>query len=254
MNLALTDSARLPAVARGRSFPWFSLLGRLVLFAAFQAVIAVGLALSGRTEAWRASAAWWLLTAVVTNVVSIALLWRRAWAGGRSLRSLYQVDGRHMGRDVLALLGVLVTAAPMAQLPNLVLAKVLFGDPQRALEMFVQPLPLWAAVAALVLFPLTIPFSELPTYYADALPRLEAWGLGRFQALAVAAFFHSAQHATLPLLFDARFFTWRLFMFLPFALVVGGAVRWRPSLLPWLMGVHGLLDASAGWLVLAASR
>lgn len=45
-----------------------------------------------------------------------------------------------------------------------------------------------------------------------------------------------------------------VFMFLPFALTVGAAVRWRPCLLPWLMGVHGLLDVSAGWLVYAASR
>lgn len=254
MDIALSSPARLPALERGRSFPWVSLVSRTVLFAAFQAIIAAGLALSGREDAWSASVAWWPVTAVLTNLVSIARLWSQAACEGRSLRSLYQVDGRHVGRDVLALLGVLVVAAPMAQIPNIALATLLFGEPQRALEMFVLPLPTWAAVAALVLFPLTIPFSELPTYYADAMPRLEAWGLGRIQALAVAAFFHSAQHATLPLLFDARFLTWRLFMFLPFALTVGAAVRWRPSLLPWLMAVHGLLDVSAAWLVFAASR
>ncbi|MFY0572267.1 hypothetical protein ACN28E_51700 [Archangium lansingense] len=61
----------------------------------------------------------------------------------------------------------------------------------------------------------------------------------------MAAFFLSAQHATL-LLFDARLLTWRLFMFLPFVFTIGAEVRWRPRLLPWLMGVHGLLDVSAG--------
>ena len=155
---------------------------------------------------------------------------------------------------MLALLGVLLVAAPVAQLPNLALATALFGDAQGALALLVQPLPPWAAVAVLVFFPVTTALAELPTYYADALPRLEARGLGRLQALGVAAFFHAAQHVTLPLLFDARFLTWRLLIFLPFALVIGGAIRKRPSLLPWLMAVHGLLDVSVAWLVFAASR
>jgi len=33
-------------------------------------------------------------------------------------------------------------------------------------------------------------------------------------------------------------------MFVPFAFVVGAAIRLRPSLMPWLMGIHLLLDSS----------
>ncbi|OJH34989.1 hypothetical protein [Cystobacter ferrugineus] len=254
MDLTLSASLARP-VARCTPFPWLPLTSRLVFFAAFQAAIAAGYALRGHPDAWSASAAWWPVTAFLTSLVSLALLWRGARGRGQGLRDLYFQggEGRRLGRDVLSLLGVLGVAAPLAHLPNIVLATWLFGDPQRALDLFVRPLPVWVATAALVLFPLTVALTELPTYYAEAMPRLREAGIGSASALTLCALFHAAQHATLPLLFDARFFTWRLLMFVPFAFVVGAAIRWRPSLMPWLMGIHLLLDTSAMWLVYAAS-
>jgi hypothetical protein len=239
MNVALDLARSQPSP---QPFPWIALASRLVLFPLFQAPIALALALGGEPAPWQASAAWWPVTATLTNFVSVALLRRHARAAGSTLRRLYGVDGRHLGRDVLTLLAVLLVAAPVAHLPNVALAGALFGDAAQAFALFVRPLPYAVAAAMLVLFPLSIALSELPTYYAMAQPQLEARGLSRGRALWLAAGFHSAQHATLPLLFDARFFTWRLLMFLPFALLVGAVVRWRPSLLPWLMGVHVLID------------
>ena len=60
--------------------------------------------------------------------------------------------------------------------------------------------------------------------------------------------------AVLPLLLDERFVVWRLLMFLPMALVLGAALRWRPRLLPWLCALHALADLSAGWIVVKVSR
>ncbi|HEX8434740.1 hypothetical protein [Archangium sp.] len=53
---------------------------------------------------------------------------------------------------------------------------------------------------------MTIALAELPTYYADAMPRLREAGFGSDSTLAISALFHATQHATLPLLFNARFF------------------------------------------------
>jgi hypothetical protein len=41
-------------------------------------------------------------------------------------------------------------------------------------------------------------------------------------------------------------------MMFPFALMIAIVLHWRPKLLPYLMVVHGLLDASLPFMVLAA--
>jgi hypothetical protein len=40
--------------------------------------------------------------------------------------------------------------------------------------LFYRPLPAWALYPGLVVFPLTIVFAELPTYFAYLMPRLLA--------------------------------------------------------------------------------
>ena len=47
---------------------------------------------------------------------------------------------------------------------------------------------------------------------------------------------------TLPLILDGRFILWRALMFLPFALFLGLALKIRPSLLPYLVVCHFLID------------
>jgi hypothetical protein len=246
-------SARLAAGLIDRRGVTAMLLGRLALFALFQALVALILMLAGGRDPWRASAAWWPITATLTNLLTIAAMAGLARREGLRLGDLYGGDRRHIGRDLLALIGVLVLAAPLAALPNIGLATLLFGDPQRALDLFVQPLPGWAAILGLVLFPVTTALAELPAYHGYVRPRLEAMGGGRQRALILAASCHALQHVTLPLLMDWRFIVWRGGMFLPFAFLVGAAIRWRPSLLPYLMVIHGLIDVSAAWMVVAAS-
>ena len=218
-------------------WPWLMLPARLVLFALFQALFALALG------SWDASIAWWPLSATLTNLVTIALLIRLFRREGRSFRELFRIDRSRLAGDLLAFLGVVVVTAPLAYLPNVWLASRLFGSPEAALEVFLRPLPLWAAIAA-VSFPLTIVFAELPAYFGYAMPRIEAQTRNPWLALGLSAFFLAAQHVTLPLVFDWRFMLWRLLMFVPFALFVGAVLRWRPSLLPYLVALHGLLDLS----------
>jgi membrane protease YdiL (CAAX protease family) len=53
---------------------------------------------------------------------------------------------------------------------------------------------------------------------------------------------HALQHVALPLVFEPAFMLWRFGMFLPFAVFLGYVIDRRPSLLPYMMVVHGLLD------------
>ncbi|WP_173923078.1 hypothetical protein [Agromyces sp. Marseille-P2726] len=258
---ALTSSAAISAPAEldgravrvpGRRIAEL-LLVRLALFAVFQAVIAGLLAVGGTADPWAASAAWWPLTATAANLVNLGLLARYLRLDGSSIASLYRVRRETLGRDILTTLGIVAIAAPLAALPNIGLAAWLFGDPQVALDLFVQPLPMWAAIAGLVLFPITTALAELPTYYGYVQPHLARLTRSAWLIVLLPALVHAFQHAALPLIFDTEFIMWRALMFLPFALLLSIALRWRPRVLPYLLVVHFALDLQAVLMVVAAS-
>ena len=154
---------------------------------------------------------------------------------------------------LLTSIAILVITIPLALLPNLLVAKGLFGDQKIALDMLIHPLPLWAVALCLTIFPVSIALSELPTYFAYALPRLEAITKRAWLALGLTSFWLAAQHISLPLLPNFRFIIWRLAMFFPFALMLAVVLRWRSRLLPYLVIIHGLLDFSTALMVLFIS-
>ena len=210
---------------------------RLVLFAMAQGFAALALG------SWEASIAWWPLGATFGNLATIPLLVWLFRAEGKSYGALFTLDRTRLGLDLPLLTGVLLVGLPLALFPSVWLGIWLFGDPQIPLDLLVRPLPFWAVLLA-VSFPLTIIFAELPAYFGYCMPRL-AIATGRSGlASGLSAFLLAAQHVTLPLVFDGRFMLWRLLMFLPFALLLGVVLRRRQALLPWLVIVHGLLDAA----------
>jgi membrane protease YdiL (CAAX protease family) len=228
----------------GSTWPWLALFGRTALFIVLQSVFAIGYYLSGTAAAWDAAAAWWPAGVVITNGICLAALIALFQAEGRQFWEVFTIRREHVKGDLLALLGILIIAGPIGYLPNVLLAGRLFSDPQEALGLLVRPLPMWVVYASLVLFPLTQGLAETPVYFSFAMPRLEAQGLRPWQAVALPALLLGLQHFAVPLLFDLRFMAWRALMFLPFALLLGIVLHWRPRLLPYIAGVHMLMDLS----------
>jgi hypothetical protein len=228
------------------------LFARTLLFLGWQAVIAGIYLLLGSNSAWTAAAAWWPLTATLTNVVCLVLLSKLFQREGRSYRDLLRIRRDTLKGDLLILLGALFISGPISYLPNPLTAQWLFGSAEAPLALFVQPIPMIAAVILMLVFPITNGLAELPTYFGYVQPRLVPQ-IGRVAAVLVTGLMLAFQHATLPLLFDARFIAWRLLMFVPFGLLVAVLLRWRPQLLPYLVVVHMLMDASVMYFVLAAS-
>lgn len=225
-----------------RSWPVIMLSSRLVLFALCQVAIAMILALLGRQAAWNESAGWWPVTATLTNLLGLLLLIHLAKREGMRVIDLYRVERHHVGRELLVVLGLLVLAAPIMYLPNVLVGTWLYGDMDRVFNLFFRPLSLWALIPTLVLFPITIALVELPTYYGYIMPRLAALVGKDWQAVLITALFHAVQHCTLPLIFDWRFLTWRALMFMPFAVLMAICLNKRPRMLPYVMVIHGLLD------------
>jgi len=216
--------------------PWLLLPFRLVLFAASQSLLALTLA-----GGWVSSSAWWPLAATMTNVATIAVLVWSVRTEGRSYWSLFHFRRIRAVQDLGWLVLTVLIVLSLALLPNIAIATLLFGNAETALDMFLRPLPVWAVTMALA-FPVTIAFAELPLYFGYVMPKIEAQTGRKWLAVLAPALFLSAQHVTLPLVIDWRFMVWRSFMFLPFALIVGMIVHMRPSLLAYLVVLHGLLD------------
>lgn len=258
MSYALTTQPEATGTSRPARLPGTLvaglLLSRLVFFAGFQVVAALLLAAAGTTDAWAASAAWWPLTAAAANLVSLGVLRALLRRDGAGLAGFYRPRTGRWKADLWRLLLVTLAGGALAAGTNMMLASWLYGDPQGGYMLLVQPLPLWAAITAVVLFPVTTALAELPTYYGYLQPRLAQLSRHAWLVVLVPALFQALQHITLPVLFDATYLLWRGLMFLPFALLLSWALQRRPSLLPYLVVIHFLLDLQAALAVLAVAQ
>jgi hypothetical protein len=217
------------------------LFSRSILFLLFQGLIALILMATGAQSAWDESARWWTFMAFLANVGSFYLLVRLYKAEGRNFLDTLRFSRSAWKTDLLWLLGFTVLGLPLAAAPREPLAAVIFGNAMIATKMLFQPLPTWAFVLSF-LFPLTIAFAELPTYFGYCMPRLGAQLKNGWLAWIIASFFLAAQHMFLPFILNGGFLLWRFGMFLPFALVTGLALKFRPRLMPYLVIGHALLD------------
>jgi hypothetical protein len=227
-----------------RTNPWFMLLGRSVLFLSFQALFTLMLWLTGRYTTWQEAARWWPVGVFLSNLVCVFLLIAFYKQEGKRFSDVFRINKSTIRSDLLALVLIFPIIGALGFFPNLLLGKWLFGDSLIALRMYIQPLPLWATIVAVALFPVTQGLAELPTYFAYSMPRMESQTGKPWLAVGLAGFFLSLQHVFAPLVFDYRFILWRGLMFLPFALAIGILLRWRPRLLPYLAVIHILMDFS----------
>ncbi len=223
--------------------PWLLLFSRSVFFLLFQALIALGLGVAGISFAWDESARWWTFTVLFTNLVSLYLLNLVFNAEGKRFWDILRFSRGTWKTDLLWAIGFLIIGLPIAAAPREPLAALIFSDASIATNMMFRPLPTWAFVMSF-LFPLTIWFAELPTYFGYCMPHLEKQlGNGWF-AWILAAIVLAAQHMFLPFILDGGYLLWRFGMFLPFAFLIGIALKFRPSLLPYFAFIHTLMDIS----------
>ncbi|MHB1341869.1 MAG: hypothetical protein ACYC77_03525 [Coriobacteriia bacterium] len=226
---------------------------RIGLAIGFQCLFALGHLALGVADPWREAADWWITSFMLSEFINLWLLARSARAEGVQLRDIYNPSRTGLGKDLAWLVLALVVSAPLGYLPNLLLAKALWGDPQVSVDLIFGAIPVAAAWVTVIVFPVIHAFTELPTYFGYVMPRLQAVTGKKVWPLLACAAVLSAQHVFLPLLFDWRFVVWRLLMFLPFALWMGFVAHRRPTVMPYLVAGHVLLDFSLPIFILLAS-
>jgi hypothetical protein len=220
------------------------LISRSALFLFFQLLITLVVAIAGTASAWTESARWWTFLAFLANFVSVYLLVRVFNAEGKRYWEVIRFSRATAGTDLIWFFLTSLIGMPIAAAPMNIVGSWIFGDPMTPTYMMFRPLPAWAFVLSF-LFPLTIAFAELPTYFGYVMPRLAVQLRNGWLAWLIASLFLAAQHMFLPLILDGRFMLWRILMYLPFALFAGFMIKLRPTLLPYYLIVHALIDVSA---------
>lgn len=245
MQTRTTTANSLPTARAGASAsrPWWMLISRSLLFILFQGLFALIFLIAGKTSAWDEANRWWTFAVILTNICSIYLLHRIFQAEGKRFFDLFRFSRATWKADLLWFLVLSTIGMPIAALPREPLAVAIFGDVATSTELMFRPIPTWAIVVSFLL-PLTIAFSELPTYFGYVMPRLEAQLRNGWVAWILASFFLAAQHMFFPFVLNGGFMLWRIGMFIPFAFFTGLVLKFRPTLLPYFVIVHALLDVS----------
>ena len=218
------------------AIPWLVVGSRLVLFLFFQAALAL------LFNSWETSQKYWLLTATVTNIVSICLLTSLFKREGGSFIKLFRFNRGSLRKDLLLFIGLTLLLGPVAFFPNSFLSSWLWRNAEIPFKMMFQPIESWLLYVLLVAFPVTIAFAELATYFGYCMPQLESQLKSKWIAVLLPVLFLSVQHCTLPFIPDARFILYRGLVFLPFALVLGLSLKFRPTLFPYFAILHGVMD------------
>jgi hypothetical protein len=230
-----------------------ALFARPVLAVAFQSIFALVFLLSGSQEPWRRGADWWVLGITLVNITCLILLSRFMKVEHLQLRSLWRWDKTERQADLKWLALSLVVSGPLVFMPNFVIGNMLWGSAQVGADLSFRALPVWTAVGLLIVFPVTQALAELTTYFGYVMPRLEKIMQNRMVPFIITSIVLALQHVFLPLLIDWKFVIWRALMFIPFAFWVGFLIKKRPTLLPYMMIVHGFIDASLPVMILVAS-
>ena len=245
MQTSTTQSSPLPASSSASvaSHPWLMLISRSVLFILIQGLLALILMATGTRSALDESARWWMLIVSLANIISIYFLVRLFSLEGKRYFDVIRFSRETWKTDLFWFVVASMVGIPIATVVKDPLAVAIFGDAMIPTTMMFRELPTWAFILSF-LFPITIAFAELPTYFVYVMPRLEAQLKNGWIAWFIASFFLAAQHVFLPFIPDGGYLLWRLGMFLPFALFTGLVIKIRPSLAPYFLIVHGLMDVT----------
>ncbi|MFO7656730.1 MAG: hypothetical protein R6W78_06650 [Bacteroidales bacterium] len=202
----------------------------------FQAVIALIL------NSWEKSEKYWLLSATLTNIVSLWLLLILFRKEGKSFVELFRFNKETFKKDILIFSGLVIIAGPVVFLPGYFLSILLWNDPNVPTLMMFGPIEKGLTYFLLIAFPVTIAFAELPTYFGYVMPALAKHHNQKWMAVMLPVLFLSIQHATLPFIPDLKFIIYRSLVFLPLAFLIGVSIFLRPKLFIYFVILHGLLD------------
>jgi hypothetical protein len=210
-----------------------------------QGIFAAGFAWLGSSTPWHDAASWLPVYGTLIDAGCLFVLWRLTRRENIRLVDLVRFDRSRLRRDTL--LGLALVPANLLFILGGVYAAGWLVYGTLTPPYLYEALPLPAALYGVLVWPFIWGLTEQMTYNGYLAPRFQVLCRRTSVAVAIVAFAWSAQHAFMPLTFDAKFMVFRLLSPVPntlFATLV--YLRWR-RLLPLAIS-HALLDG-AGVLI-----
>jgi membrane protease YdiL (CAAX protease family) len=163
-------------------------------------------------------------------------------AEGIRFVDLLSFDRARLWRDVLFGLLLILPSMVFILGGNVGASLLVYGVAQPA--MFFTPLPLPAALYAVLVFPLLWGITEQMTYNGYAAPRLQVLSRSTMAAVALVALPWAFQHAVMPVTLDAQYVVYRMISPIPFSIFSVLLYLRVRRLLPFVVA-HWLMDGAA---------
>lgn len=237
MNLSIAQSARPRFSDNSWLWPLGMVGARFGFALAAQAIVAGLYMLQGHASPWQAAAPWWTVYGTAIDIGCLLLIARRCRKEGSRLTELFGFDAAQAGRDMLKGIVYMAIFLPVAVAGPIIGSLIVYGNPEPPPIM--GPLPLWAALYSLLVWPVLWAVTEQTTYAGFALPRFIALTGSRWQALAIVFFGWMLQHAALPFYWDWKFILFRFISFLPLIVMPLLYLR-KPRLAPFIAAHWGM--------------
>lgn len=234
------------AISKRSSAGELSWFGPLVMLFArpVLAIIAQGLAAAillacGSSRPWLAAAPFLPVYGSLVDIGCLGLLWWFAKREGIRLADLIGFDRRRLAKDLLLGIALVVPGILFILAGNLLSHLIVYGS--LGMPQIFEPLPLWATLYGVIVFPLLWGLTEQTTYNGYVLPRLQILFKSSGLAVIAVVLVWSAQHAVMPLTFDPKFMAYRLLSPLPFSTFIALVYLRLRRIVP-LATAHWLMD------------
>ncbi|WP_108668769.1 type II CAAX prenyl endopeptidase Rce1 family protein [Peribacillus acanthi] len=228
----------------------FALVSRTLFFLLTGGLIVVALIVSGSEKPLEDYIKWWTLQAILANIATFFFLRHSLKKEGLTYKQLINDQNRPWKQEFKTAGWLLIVGIICGYAGTVGGGFLVFGEAPP--ETMFEGLPLWAALVFLLIFPLSVAMTELPTYFAYSMNRLEQLGKGKWSVILWAAFWLAFQHVALPLVLDWEFFLWRFVAFVPLAIVIA-IFYYKTRRLRPLMMVHFIIDLQVSVMILLSA-
>jgi membrane protease YdiL (CAAX protease family) len=187
---------------------------------------------------------WWTTIDIVINIITIAILLIMCRSKGTTYGRFINFEKGKSGAKAVFVGFAIVLVVSMAGMYGA--GFILYGEIPHFPVMMIQPIPIWLAIASIILLPMTTTLAE-DGIYLGVLNQTDSNA-----ALLASIFFYAAQHCFSPLIPDIRYMIDRFISFLPAAAVMCCWYRKNKNPLPLMVG-HLIVNIPTIVMLIATS-
>lgn len=178
---------------------------------AFALIFLIGAVVTGRSLNEISNI--WSIVASLVNIATILLLALVTKKNGGYAKLVAYEKGKARPKQVIGMI-LLITLVGMG---GMYLAGFLcYGVIPYGAPMLIAPIPLWLAIANVLVLPISTAFAEDGLYLGCGVGQIK----NKYVAILVPAFFFALQHSFIPTLFDIKYILYRFLSFLPLTIIL----------------------------------